>query len=1199
MKKPNLYHINNLFFPTVLTLIVLVLFATNYIPGTWLSGWDTLHPEFNFSLYFERIIQGSWQEHQGVGAPPAQSHIAELPRAILLYLISLFVTASSVRYIFFFLSLGTGALGMYWLVLKHVVSSGNTVRKQGISFITALFYLLNLTVVQQFVVPLEMFAVHYATLPWIVGLTISYLKTGQRRNLLLLSTTFILAASMSHTATLFYSFFVLYIASLAIWTLASRFSKTSIQRSIVVILVCLVMNLFWLLPNFYFIANHSKEVELSKIHTNFSDEAFLQSRSFGTLRDLSLHKNFLFNWQVYNYDKQQFDPLLSEWNEYVEEQFSVRLLYYLVFVIALLGSVLSVIKRQKVGVFVLPMVVVSGIFLINQNFPFTAIFDFLRSNISLFREALRFPFTKFSILYLFSLAVVFAIGFEFILGYVKKIKGLFLMIGFLTVWIIFSAGPAFQGVLVHPEVKVNIPSEYFEAFEWFESQPQEARVAKLPMHSFWGWNYHSWGYQGAGFTWFGIKQPTLDREFDRWSPYNETFYNEISSALYNGEQEDFIKVLKKYDVKYLFWDRSIINAGGSDEILASQRIENYLSSEEFTRVKDFGDVITIYSFNNEPSDFVSAPSAYKETNVSSLYNLQDFVFDTEISYINSKGARYPFANLNDKKNGLSIKVSQDRINIGASIGDVNENTLNIPAFTSERDMVTATVMGRLTSDNELITYLEYNLPRILVDGKIVYEPAATSEEVSLQLDDDINSSLILVDNQIVNVDGITNEFTKLGEISIEDKETISIAQFSLQQGSGDDIVTKLFENNPRECANPDQLFSLDADTRSNTFTLFTSPKGVCFGTDFVVNEPTLVDITFETSNQDEISPFVCITSKDVPGCVDGTILEQGEYWIDFLARESGDSIQKITYRNLVISLYSKVNETSLQHKQTLVDAQSLSLPTKPSKVDVLIPKSVIADEEWSENRGYSSEHNCNSLGEGQVIKNIYHDSVFLGAYNKGVSCNYYEFSSVPHNGGVFLRFLGKNQDGRSLKVYVYNPVSKRFDIEQVMPEGHYDKMMTLPASYDHGLGYTVNIESRSFGRIGSENEVYAMEFIHYPNNWLRNVSIGTAEQHVNHVNIEQYTRHNATYYHLKNISGSGLLTLSQSYEPGWIAYSQEEGILQHVVADGWKNGWIVDGRSNEIIIYYLPQLLVYLGLATTFSVYLLFLITFILKKLQK
>jgi hypothetical protein len=39
--------------------------------------------------------------------------------------------------------------------------------------------------------------------------------------------------------------------------------------------------------------------------------------------------------------------------------------------------------------------------------------------------------------------------------------------------------------------------------------------------------------------WFGIKQPLLNREFDRWNLINEQYYQEMSLAIYS---EDLTKL---------------------------------------------------------------------------------------------------------------------------------------------------------------------------------------------------------------------------------------------------------------------------------------------------------------------------------------------------------------------------------------------------------------------------------------------------------------------------------------------------------------------------------------------------------------------------------------------------------------------------------------------------------------------------------
>ena len=85
-------------------------------------------------------------------------------------------------------------------------------------------------------------------------------------------------------------------------------------------------------------------------------------------------------------------------------------------------------------------------------------------------------------------------------------------------------------------MKIQIPDNYFDMSKWLSNQDESARIAKLPLNTYWGWDYNSWGYQGTGFLWFDIKQPILAREFDRWSPYNENFYNEASFAFYTDDK---------------------------------------------------------------------------------------------------------------------------------------------------------------------------------------------------------------------------------------------------------------------------------------------------------------------------------------------------------------------------------------------------------------------------------------------------------------------------------------------------------------------------------------------------------------------------------------------------------------------------------------------------------------------------------------
>ena len=86
------------FYVIVLFILSLLLIWQNYAPNTYLTGWDTLHPEFSFPENLQRLLFGVWRPEQGLGAVAGHSHMADLPRVVLLWLWSFFLPISMLRY---------------------------------------------------------------------------------------------------------------------------------------------------------------------------------------------------------------------------------------------------------------------------------------------------------------------------------------------------------------------------------------------------------------------------------------------------------------------------------------------------------------------------------------------------------------------------------------------------------------------------------------------------------------------------------------------------------------------------------------------------------------------------------------------------------------------------------------------------------------------------------------------------------------------------------------------------------------------------------------------------------------------------------------------------------------------------------------------------------------------------------------------
>src|SRR6476469_3381933 len=82
---------------------VLLLFATSYQPGTFLTGWDNLHPEFYFSMNIQRSIFAVWQEYQGLGLLGGMGHASDLPHQLFLLGLSFILPLSTVRSLWTFL----------------------------------------------------------------------------------------------------------------------------------------------------------------------------------------------------------------------------------------------------------------------------------------------------------------------------------------------------------------------------------------------------------------------------------------------------------------------------------------------------------------------------------------------------------------------------------------------------------------------------------------------------------------------------------------------------------------------------------------------------------------------------------------------------------------------------------------------------------------------------------------------------------------------------------------------------------------------------------------------------------------------------------------------------------------------------------------------------------------------------------------
>ncbi|HEX8923168.1 MAG TPA: hypothetical protein VF828_00355, partial [Patescibacteria group bacterium] len=580
----------------ILALVLVVLFAANFTPGTYLAGWDNLMPEFNIGMNLKRSFLAVWQEYQGLGLVGGMGHATDLIRQLILLPFILVLPQNLIRYLWHFSMLALGSFSVFYGLKKYLKFSPLT------SLTGALFYLLNFGSIQNFWAPLETFSTFWGFFPLLIFSLWNYLDRPSRRSLRLLILVNILAVPSFYVQTIF----LVYLACLAIVILSFLLAKPHrhalLSSSLSLFLIFLV-NSFWLLPFFYFLLTNLHNPTAGIGNFMSSESTFARNQHRGYVSDFLLLRG-------YYYDFPSADGyLMAPWVKHFSSLYPLVCGYALsVFVIIGLFRLLLTRSRQKMVKFTLfGLLFLSALALLNAAFPFRELNALIRQ-VSLLDQVFRSPFTKFIVPAIFTFTLLFSYGLEYISGLLAEFKYSskvaltphFLSLIFLFIYIY----PVFTGNYISRSFRVVIPNSYFQLFDYFKSQPKDARIMNLPQGSFWGWTNYRWKLSGSGFLWYGLEQPVMDRAFDAWNLKNEQYYWELQTALQKRDPNLLTQVINKYNIGYVIYDNDIyfpdekIYAKNS---LSTESVLDQITS--LTQVKKIGNLI-IYKTNLSSSPFV-------------------------------------------------------------------------------------------------------------------------------------------------------------------------------------------------------------------------------------------------------------------------------------------------------------------------------------------------------------------------------------------------------------------------------------------------------------------------------------------------------------------------------------------------------------------------------------------------------------------
>lgn len=694
-------------FPLILFLLTGFICFLNYTPNTFLTGWDTLHPEFNFSLNFQRLLN-LWHSEQGLGAIPAHAQMADIPRVFILYLLHFILPLNFIRYSYIFLCFILGPLGIYFLI-KFILQQKKY--SNLIAFLTALFYIFNLSTVQQFYVPFEMFPTQWAFLPWILLFSFKYLHRSKKTDLVIFAIFTVFAAPQAYASQLWYAFFVIYSSFLLIF---SFFQKNHFKKTLTLIIFTLLLNAFWLIPNLFYIFSSSSAPLENRDNRLYSQEYLLKNRQNGNLADSAIIKGFYFDWSAFDFSNNTFGNLMPEWQKHLNSPI-VKGVGYLFFISSLTGLLISFFKKDKIFISLSPFFIIPFVLLTNQLLPFSFLFDFLIKN-STIRESFRFIFTKLSTLLLFGFVIFFSYFLDFIFQKIKSINTKIIISFVIATSLVIYSFPIFQGRLISPIVRQNIPTSYFQFWQ-FMNQQDNGRILTLPLNQSSGWQYYDWGYQGSGFLWFNLKQNLLDRDSDRWSNQNEQSYKEFFYNLHNQNPSEFLQSLQKYQIKYIVWDQRVISPSdkNNDQITFKYEIQDLLKKLEDQQslklIQQF-DSLFVYQTDIPPNSITKIETINNFVNPSYQWGYFDFASTPYIT-TNRTTDFFPFRDLLSKNQKLDLskidltQISSEKWQIKLKTQSLQ---VKIPPVSSIEKTIPTSIYVQPSGDKYQITF-DFPLPK--------------------------------------------------------------------------------------------------------------------------------------------------------------------------------------------------------------------------------------------------------------------------------------------------------------------------------------------------------------------------------------------------------------------------------------------------------------------------------------------------------
>lgn len=1210
--------------------IVALMAVRNYVPGTWLTGWDNLHPEFNFKLNIYRSLFSVWQEYQGLGLLAGMAHASDLPHQLFLFLLSYIFPPSSLRYIFHFLMLLVGTWGVYAIIEGFFLSHLDEKIKKKAAFLGALFYLLNLGTVQYFFVPFEPYSTFWGLFPWELFVFFRLLQNPNRKNTIIFALVNVLAIPQAYVQTLFLVYF-LCLGVISATDVLIHKSKARLHACLKMLLIIICINAFWLLPNIYFTL---KDVSVTQqaMNNQMNNERFFQeNKKRGTIQDFAVLKEFYFDF----INSKDLGYMMQPWRDHYQSKV-ISGIGFLLFAIIMYG----LLSRNKNNRYLWGIFLLSCLTFLTDT-PLISDANNLIRSFPLVSQIFRNPFTKFIVPTIFVFSIFFAVGVAALMQKKaphnnKNATNIFFLVLFTL--ILLMGYPVFKGHLFYVKSRLAIPDKYFKLFTYFDSKDRSARIMNLPQDSYWGWGGYKWGSIGSGFLWYGIEQPIMDRAFDVWGKSLEGYYWELNYALKKEDMQLFNSTLQKYQIKYIIFDDSYVPSDSMPyKFLLKQEEVMLLNNPAIQKKLDL-DGLRVYEAINgiDLKNNIILIDKLPSVNNSQSFNDADIAFNTLGTY---KGSRinndvdyiFPFQTLftNRPQIDSSVSIIEDDTSFKiVSNLPPGKYDVNIPSFINEKEGLLPVEIYAKKDRNSMTLVFKHIEPALFINNsRLDSNPSIVT--INTQINDE--ASIMSVNNNgFFSLQNLTAQPSLIGNVYLKKGQiTNEIRIFSQDKESQRDLKSSDF--GPQElCDSKLRDNSLTAPKTEFGMMLQAKTHSVCVTSREnlkSVSQVSLNKVSFSyRSSQNELPKYCyynsvensCLNYNGIPkfgfsqykrsvsDYFESNGVDTSGYLtliLDPMSSTQTDLISKIEYDHIQFSSYPLITNFTIstdQFNNGLGMSQiNIDVPTQ-SKFIALIPKlsnsstlkGIISQSVYKKNE---VDHNPLLSGETSLIEKTEGKDKYLRLFSSNNFLNFWINLPEWDNGNSYIISAETRKINGMLPVINISSLNNKFKfVNTYMPaKDIFSKNHNIIGpnnQFDKGLQILFN--SSSYNDTPTVFDIKDVSIYPFPYSFLSQLYLHKAnlDPVIGNVLPSSAVKRNVTSYEVQlNQDKNSVLVLYQGYHEGWKAYETQNQISQvfpflfgreiknHVLVNNWANGWELSPGNHNIVIVFWPQYLEFIG----------------------